>query len=897
MVVMGEPTTLAVHRCRFVDFTPSAITALAFPPLPLPSAAKEKRKRRKNVSDNSKKVQFGTLAIGRANGNIELCEWSGDKGHLQAPQAWVVKKTLVGPYGSKVDSLAFTIRYPDQVGTDELPSWSNLRLFSAGGGNELAEWDIEKGCIRRTIASNGGSIWSISVNPSGTTLALGCEDGSIRLLSLEYDTLSHLRRLDRVKARILSLSWGPPVPRNHRNNPSEERGAAEAPDTESSDEEEEEWADSWIVAGCSDSSVRKWDLKTGRVLDKMAADRSKGERTLVWAVGVLGDGTIISGDSLGMVKFWDSRTCTQIHSFPAHGADVLCLAISPEGSAVYSSGVDQKVVQFTVIKAHTSQPQSSLLSRSSPSRWIQSSARRMHSHDVRALAIWPPHTPLPPSHSRRFPIDLAPILASGGLDMSVVLTPAALPNATGVAKVVNPLMTSTVATFEDAYHRRMAYSTAPFGSTGVKVAKSARLVMCMKDSGLKIWRVKPRKNVSNDEDIAVNGEVEGNDSRDGGWDNVLEMDLNVHTNLVASAISDDGNWISVSDWYETKLFRLEHLKNGHLKPHRIRNFSSILETPSPESSTGSSSLTFSPDSRKLILATAMSAHVIIVDLGGTADDQRPRVLRRFDQHRMKDVKVVKGRRRAARQDEDVDMDEEREDRPQENEDSSEEEVEDDTNATVTRMAVSPDGQWLATVDDRCRTHVFNLDSIQHHCVLPSLPHPIHAISFMVSSPSVLTLALANNTIQIYDVESRTFPAWSRPLTSSLPPRFTTLHDPVIGVAFDPDANDKNKKMTALFWGSTWICKVILDQGMYGYGGYDKKRRRDGRKFMHRPPPITNGEDGQQQPAQNFKMVTQYRPILCVDFLGPGELVVVERPLVDVLSRLPPAFFKPKYGAS
>jgi hypothetical protein len=41
------------------------------------------------------------------------------------------------------------------------------------------------------------------------------------------------------------------------------------------------------------------------------------------------DGTIISGDSLGVVKFWDSRTCTQLQSFQAHGADVLCLAIGP----------------------------------------------------------------------------------------------------------------------------------------------------------------------------------------------------------------------------------------------------------------------------------------------------------------------------------------------------------------------------------------------------------------------------------------------------------------------------------------------------------------------------------------------------------------------------------------
>lgn len=52
---------------------------------------------------------------------------------------------------SKVDSLAFTIKSPEEIASEEVPSWSNLRLFSAGGGSELAEWDIEKGTIRVRI--------------------------------------------------------------------------------------------------------------------------------------------------------------------------------------------------------------------------------------------------------------------------------------------------------------------------------------------------------------------------------------------------------------------------------------------------------------------------------------------------------------------------------------------------------------------------------------------------------------------------------------------------------------------------------------------------------------------------------------------------------------------------
>lgn len=59
----------------------------------------------------------------------------------------------------------------------------------------------------------------------------------------------------------------------------------------------------------------------------MTLDQLKGEHTVVWAVAVLKDGTIVSGDSMGNVKFWDGEMGTQSQSFKTHKADVLCLAV------------------------------------------------------------------------------------------------------------------------------------------------------------------------------------------------------------------------------------------------------------------------------------------------------------------------------------------------------------------------------------------------------------------------------------------------------------------------------------------------------------------------------------------------------------------------------------------
>lgn len=129
----------------------------------------------------------------------------------------------------------------------------------------------------------------MAANPASTLLALGCEDGCVRLLSLSADALQHSRRFDHVKCRILSIAWGPPVPRQPKpkaDNSADQRYIRAESEDESGDEEHG-WSDLWLVTGGSDSSLRKWDITTGHSTDRMGTDKVKGDRTLVWAVGVL----------------------------------------------------------------------------------------------------------------------------------------------------------------------------------------------------------------------------------------------------------------------------------------------------------------------------------------------------------------------------------------------------------------------------------------------------------------------------------------------------------------------------------------------------------------------------------------------------------------------------------
>jgi len=368
----------------------------------------------------------------------------------------------------------------------------------------------------------------------------------------------------------------------------------------------------------------------------------------------------------------------------------------------------------------------------------------MHAHDVCALATWPPYSLFP--RSTPPPLNaysIAPVLASGGRDMLVTLTPClpALGATSAKVKPINPLATSTSSLFEDAYQRKLAYPSIGV----VKLAREARLLLCRKETTISVWSLlKPESAPNANQPDHVKG------SFDFGWDQLLEMEFKVKTSLIAAALSDDGCWLAVSDVYETKLFRLEravsyaffsllhycpqfthsfiHAKDKKLKPRRIktltRNLQSHLDLNSSREATGSSQILFSPDSSKLFLGMFTSPYVVAIDLSQATDGSETiRILRIFDQHvsgrSSSSNRVLKGRHRPieaeATSDNNVSDEEEETISPDLDISTSPTvQVHHGKNTAVTSltcMAASADGQWLATADLGGRVNVFNAEAI------------------------------------------------------------------------------------------------------------------------------------------------------------------------------------------
>jgi U3 small nucleolar RNA-associated protein 4 len=474
-----------------------------------------------------------------------------------------------------------------------------------------------------------------------------------------------------------------------------------------------------------------------------------------------------------------------------------------------------------------------------------------------------------------------------------------------------------VATFEDSYHRKMGYSTGFSGTGGIKIARKRRLVLSAQDQSINLWRILDRDPHNMDIPNPIEDETHPE-----GWQKLLEMDLNVQSNVVSCDISDDGKWIAVSDWCEVKLFRLTFVvcfhfvepvlsSNPFLKVPggvdvvKIRDFGEVLKGSipiGPASSLGATVLNFTPDSRRLVICTSESSFITIFHLPQD-DTSLPRLLRTFDHHRLRDIPSAKAPPEtggiAGTGDGDVPMNDLSEDDHVAPKQIS-------VIPAVIRTAISCDCQWLATADEMRRVCIYNLDSLRYHCTLPKFHNMIQAIAFDPSDHGTLVIGLANNAIHVFNVESRSFPDWSIPLCNNLPKRFTHLHDPILGLTFSPTCS-KGGFRKAVFWGFTWICSVKLDSPA-DWGGFSKKRRREHKTAANgMPQPHVNvekerinafaGDQGGRGQPKNFTILTHYRPLLFVDFLDCGEMLVVERPLVDVMSAMPPAFFKPKYGSS
>uniref|UniRef100_A0A673YZM2 UTP4 small subunit processome component n=1 Tax=Salmo trutta TaxID=8032 RepID=A0A673YZM2_SALTR len=273
---MGE---FKVHRVRFFDYMPTAIRAMAF------NAHTER------------------LALARMDGSVEIFNFTDH---------YFQEKVIPGKDSRSIESLC----------------WVGGRLFSAGLNGEIAEYDLENLRPKYSMEAYGGPIWTIISNTQGTQLAIGCEDGTVKLFEVLEEHIQFERNLDRQK--VWSVAF---------------------------------LSDHTVVSGDSAGKVQVWDGHTGTLVkthlvtkwDVLAlsgieqVDMSEGmyffDTTTVYdessVVAGTSEGTVIQFQFIAPTLQQD-KEWVRTRTFKNHTHDVRALAEIE--TAIVSGGMDTHLV-------------------------------------------------------------------------------------------------------------------------------------------------------------------------------------------------------------------------------------------------------------------------------------------------------------------------------------------------------------------------------------------------------------------------------------------------------------------------------------------------------------------------------------------------------------------------
>ncbi|KAI2494654.1 hypothetical protein MHU86_19883 [Fragilaria crotonensis] len=501
-----------VHRMRHLNFQPKAIICMSSSP------------------HHAQACDY--VAVSHEGGCVAL---------KSPDEKWRTLVSIAGMRSKTVDTMAWICGACDQPTTtssftsefhkSHTEIHSQRTLVGASKDGTVFVIDFAKGSYSAITGSGGGGVFALTslcgskCCSSGSCpglVAAGCEDGSVKIYKLKLVNGNH--RLDLVSmvpavgAAVLSLAWI-----RQGDNSGHGMGATV------------------LYAGIADGTIRRYECKSaveqarskGSIVDteleygkqtwssntRMTVESfGRTNPTRIWALKALADGTVVSGDSLGHVQFWDGRTGTLMHSFDQNDqkADILALAVTSDERKIFASGIDSRVICIERLTFHDGQR--------GPARWIMTHAQRPHTHDVKALAICHVH-----STSGALKRSEKPFLTlcSGGVDTKIC--------------------TILVEKFKNG--RPRVWLPWPTFSP-ISVAKEARILLLQREETIELHQLGAQQTDSLPLILDEEKQFIG------------RMDIKGSHNLVCSDLSRDGKYMILSTGSTLLLFEIYFIENA-----------------------------------------------------------------------------------------------------------------------------------------------------------------------------------------------------------------------------------------------------------------------------------------------------------------------------------------------
>lgn len=200
----------------------------------------------------------------------------------------------------------------------------------------VAVYDYDRRILLENIDPCGGAIWCLQPSPDAKQIAVGCEDGTVRLLTYGEEGRYDVKKLEKGMARVTTVSWYPD-------------GLS-------------------VVAGDGNGGLRRLEISTGRSVAS-AQIVSKNEFCAIWSCVVSGD-TVLTGDSRGVVTIWNGEMLLAEKELWLEGLTGDITSLCESDGSVFVGAANGAV---------------GLVARTVEGGWVAHRGTRVHTNDVRAI--------------------------------------------------------------------------------------------------------------------------------------------------------------------------------------------------------------------------------------------------------------------------------------------------------------------------------------------------------------------------------------------------------------------------------------------------------------------------------------------------------------------------------
>lgn len=750
VVETPKPPTMdvTVHRLRHLDYLPKPMVCLRATPQQPPQG-----------SDNT---VSSFVALSRDNGSVELkapnekfrtiAEIAGYKQKVVNAMAWTcgVAAAEKKSRSSSSGSLGETPTKSSKVSTT-----TTYRPTLVGGSRDGTVFvvDFATGAFTGMTASGGGGVFCLASmcqhhagrccanSDCAQLVAAGCEDGSIRIWKV-----IHHRKLELVSilpsasgASVLSLAWRKSTTHNGSvlfcgiSDGTIRRYDCEDTTSESMEEGAiaSQSSNPTKSRTYDDSSAGSWKSRLRMTVESLG----RNTPTQVWALHALADGTVISGDSLGHVQFWDGDTGTLLQSFDQNDnkADVLEIAVASEECKVFASGVDSRVVSIERPNLNNMEAVGATPDDNTARKWILTQAQRPHTHDVKAMTVCRQQLNNgPDSRTRRLKLLKGSysheVLCTGGVD------------------------TKLCTYYVEGFKKLRPQSLYPWPAfSPVVQAKDARVLLLRREGQIDVYKLGPQQT-----DLKRSTAIPEDDSRVG------TIELDSACNLVAIAISDDGKYLAACDPLALLIFRLEYITDGD----GTSMIPTKLEVDSQKIKGSIVSMKFG--SNDTLIAASSNGSIHVLNMPEEEEEEEDDDTGNTCTHSM----VLKQKQAKA--------------------------LHKDVIFPVQAISFSKDKKWFAALQggqDCSSVRIFSCEedgkTYRHWWSLPDLERPATAVKFLETKNGApeLVATCSNFAIYSFDVYKRRLAPWSEesgvPVSKHLPQELTGRNDYPIRITSNP----------------------------------------------------------------------------------------------------------------